>query len=366
MVKMTQVLLVEDEADHAELIRRAFQARAEHVGLSVASNLAQARSHLDRSTPDLVITDLVLPDGRGVELLGGGRDEPGYPVVIMTSQGDERAAVEAMKAGALDCVIKSEATLADMPHIAERAIREWAYLAERNQLASQLLEHQERLRALASELALAEQRERRRIATGLHDSVAQNLTVSKIRLQSLRRRLGQSGELAELDEVIDLVDRSVEEIRLLAFQLSPPILVEAGLPAAAEWLAERFGREHNLPCEFQQHGHTTPLGEDLRVTLFHALRELLANVVKHARATQVHVVLKEAQGRTHLSVADNGVGFDPSEIDSSPTVSVGFGLLNIRERLGFFGGRMDIRSVFGKGTTVELTVPLFGEQGTGE
>ena len=146
--KTTHILLVEDEAAHAELIRRAFDYSNREVTLQVAGNLQEARQYLTTTVPNLVISDLRLPDGDGVELLPADDETLDYPVVIMTSHGDEQVAVEAMKAGALDYVVKSEATLAEMPRTAERALREWRHIAERKQAEKALSESEERFRRI--------------------------------------------------------------------------------------------------------------------------------------------------------------------------------------------------------------------------
>ncbi len=134
-----KILLVEDEAAHAELVRRAFEAGAGNFILSIASDLQEARAKLAEAAPDLVITDLILPDGRGTELLPKAGEDRSFPVVVMTAQRDEKIAVAAMKSGALDYVVKSEATFADMPHIAERALREWRHICERRRTEKELL-----------------------------------------------------------------------------------------------------------------------------------------------------------------------------------------------------------------------------------
>ena len=126
---MFDVLIVEDEMAHAELIERAFEARREQFGLQVVSSAAQARQRIDERTPDLLITDLMLPDGRGTELIPD-QSAPGFPVVVMTSHGDEKVAVEAIKSGALDYVVKTAETLGSMPHVAERTLREWRQMSE--------------------------------------------------------------------------------------------------------------------------------------------------------------------------------------------------------------------------------------------
>ena len=143
--KEVYILLVEDEVAHAELIRRAFDARTDGIDLVVAHSLHQARANLTTTQPDLIIADLRLPDGDGVDLLPADRGPSPYPVVIMTSHGDEQVAVEAMKAGALDYVVKTEATLVEMPRIAERALREWGHITERQRAEEAARQAQENL-----------------------------------------------------------------------------------------------------------------------------------------------------------------------------------------------------------------------------
>jgi signal transduction histidine kinase/response regulator of citrate/malate metabolism len=127
---IAHILVVEDEEAHAELIRRAFAAHAGRFHLTIVNNLRKAHACLVESRPDLVIADLLLPDGRGIELLPAKERLP-FPMVVMTSFGNEQVAVEAIKAGALDYVVKSVTALTDMPHIAERALREWRHIVER-------------------------------------------------------------------------------------------------------------------------------------------------------------------------------------------------------------------------------------------
>jgi len=143
MQEQIDILLIEDEGAHVALIRRAFDAYNEHVKLDVTNNLREARLHMNQTAPNLIIADLRLPDGNGADIL-----PIDYPVIIMTSHGDEQVAVEAMKAGALDYVVKSEATLAEMPRIAERALREWGHILERKQAEEALRESEERFRRI--------------------------------------------------------------------------------------------------------------------------------------------------------------------------------------------------------------------------
>ncbi len=133
-----KVLLVDDEEAHVQLISRAFEEQAPAVSLYTARTVAEARKIVGEEQLDLVILDFMLPDGKGVELLPGDKEDCPFPFVLMTSHGNEQLAVDAMKAGALDYVVKSGETLANMPYIAERTMREWGYIT-RSREAEQII-----------------------------------------------------------------------------------------------------------------------------------------------------------------------------------------------------------------------------------
>ncbi len=135
--KSLRILLVEDEASHVELIRRTFMRVDVQVELVVAGSLAQAREFLTKSLPDIVIIDWLLPDGMGTELIEN-KDTVPYPTIIMTSYGNEQAAVRALKAGALDYVVKTAETLLELPRNVDRVLREWGHIIERRQAEAAL------------------------------------------------------------------------------------------------------------------------------------------------------------------------------------------------------------------------------------
>ena len=118
---------------------------AQRFDLAVAGSLEEARQYLSAHNPDLVLVDAVLPDGLGSDLLPGSAQGALYPMVVMTSYGDEKAAVKAMKAGALDYIVKSETTLKDMPHQATQTLREWHHITARKRVEASLAEEKERL-----------------------------------------------------------------------------------------------------------------------------------------------------------------------------------------------------------------------------
>jgi PAS domain S-box-containing protein len=250
-------------------------------------------------------------------------------------------------------------------------------ITKRKKAEEKLLLYQEQLRSLASQLSLAEERLRRRIATELHDHISQNLAISKIKLESLTDPA--KPDLAKsLNEVIDLLAQTIDVTRSLTFEVSPPVLYELGFEAAVGWLARQTKQRFGLEVEFTDDGKSKPLDTDIRVLLFQAVRELLVNVVKHAKAGKAKVTTARltgsgpglrrdvsSGGRDHIriTVEDDGVGFDVSSTSTNAGdySKGGFGLFNIRERLDHIGGSVDIRSRPGHGTRVTLIAPINGK-----
>lgn len=231
-------------------------------------------------------------------------------------------------------------------------------ITESKQAEQRLHRYQTQLRSLASELALTEERERRRLATDLHDSIGQSLAMAKLRLDLLRS--GTTGEqpAEELAEVARLIEQAIQHTRFLTFELSPPVLYELGLEAALESLVERMQHEHDIRIELASDGGSSTLGENLAVFCFRAVQELLINVVKHARTREARLSLSREGTTLKITVSDHGVGFVPGTMPNQSDHSSGFGLFSIDERVRHFGGHLEVDSRRGRGTRVTLVIPL--------
>lgn len=218
--------------------------------------------------------------------------------------------------------------------------------------------HQEQLQALASQLLRAEELERRRIAAVLHDSVGANLALAKRKLEALRGSIAATQSPASLQDVEHLINDAVRHTRSLTSEISPPVLYELGLVQGLHWLADQFLRQHGLSCQVEDDGRPKPVSGEVRLVLFQAVRELLLNVVKHARARSCCIQLSRNDDSINVVVLDDGAGFDPSYQNGVAVKTDGFGLFNIRERLSFLRGTMEVRSLQSSGTRVTLTAPL--------
>jgi signal transduction histidine kinase len=223
----------------------------------------------------------------------------------------------------------------------------------------QVIAYQERLRALAAELTLAEERERRRIAAELHDRVGQTLALVRIQLAAASRASSDARLVARLGEASESIRTAIQDTRELVFDLSSPLLNEIGLGAAvSEWLEAEIGAKHDLRTEFVDDGRDKPLDEDVRAILYRNVRELLTNVVRHAHASRVSVRLERAGTQVVVVVRDDGVGCDPNAVSGTTQRGGGFGLFSIQERMADLGGSLEIVSAPGQGCTATLTAPL--------
>ncbi|HML75780.1 MAG TPA: PAS domain S-box protein [Anaerohalosphaeraceae bacterium] len=234
-------------------------------------------------------------------------------------------------------------------------------ITDRKKAEEDILAQQKELRSLAIQLQLAEERERRRIAQDLHDSIGQILSFSGNELKILQRSV-PDGIAEALRTITEQLDIAVDQARSLSFDLSPSLLYDLGLEVAIEDLADRISRERKLKCSFRSCSREKPLNEDVKILLYRGTRELLINASKHAQATQVTISCVRSGSSIVIEIQDDGRGFDVSRLQDHNGKAQGFGLMNLRERLHYIGGSMKIESNAGAGTKVILTAPLNTEQ----
>ncbi len=221
-----------------------------------------------------------------------------------------------------------------------------------------LITYQEKLRSLASELSLAEERERRRIAAELHDRIGQTLAMSKLKMGILKESVSDPDLAKRLEETKSLIDQAIRDTRYLTMELSRPILYELGFEAAIEWLSEQTQNQHDIHVQFAADNQAKPLSQDVQVLLFKIVQELFHNIIKHAGASTAKVSLSKAGEKINIVVEDDGVGFETDESGSRSGQANGFGLFSIRERLDHLGGQFEIESRPGHGTRAILSAPL--------
>lgn len=230
-------------------------------------------------------------------------------------------------------------------------------ITEQKKVNEQLLSYQNKLRSLASELIHTEDRERKRIAEYLHDQIGQSLVVIRMKLGELKRLVDSRNKIELIDETRDLISRTIEDTRLVTFELSPPVLYELGFESAIEWNCEKISKDYDIEIKYRNDKHRKPVSDDISAYLYHMVSELLMNIVKHAQACSGKVTIRRVGKFVCITVEDNGIGFDRKTMEH-PNLYRGFGLFSISERIEHINGRVEIESEPGHGTCITLFAPL--------
>jgi PAS domain S-box-containing protein len=213
------------------------------------------------------------------------------------------------------------------------------------------------LSALTEELIVTEERQRQQIAAALHDSICQSLAFAKRELSTMQRS-APSAMREQLRQVCDQVAEAIDQARNLTLELAPSVLYTLGLEAALEDLAEQFASGHHLGCHVRIAEEPKPLNDQIRSLLYRAVRELLVNVSKHARAKNVSIGVVRDGSDIRITIEDDGRGFDPAKLKDRSDKEGGFGIFSIQQRLTHIGGTLSIESAEGRGTKVTLVAPL--------
>ncbi len=340
-----------------------------------------SREVIDRAGA-LLLTEEALESPPGSLLLDALKTQPPWselPLIILTSGGESRRAgllnLAVAAAGSVTLLERPVGTLTLMRsvQVALRSRRRQyqvrnlvSQLADLNQTLEQrvaertakAVEQAEKLRLLSTQLSLAEEAERRRIAEMLHEDLQQLLVAARLQLAALCRTPDTSEREPIAREIADVLERSFKLTRSLSVELAPPVLYEHGLAAALKWLAAETRKNYNVEVLVEADALANPKAADVRIFLFRAVRELLLNSVKHAGGSAVHITMQRRRpDKVRISVSDDGPGFNPNSLDNKRIDSQTVGLVNIRERVGSFGGEFHINSGVNRGTRITLLLP---------
>lgn len=217
------------------------------------------------------------------------------------------------------------------------------------------LAHERRL--LAQNLLEVQERERKSVSDFLHDHMGPQLIMAKIALEELARVVPARGREL-VDQVAARLDEALSGIRHKALSVRPPLLDDLEVKDALEFLVEEFQRNHQLNIELAPVPHLPALSPALKTCLYRVLQEALHNVVTHAHATVTSVVVVKQGAHLLMGIRDNGVGFDPQSVSPGDRL----GLIGMREIVNSFGGSLILSSSPGRGTSVEVMVPVVEEK----
>jgi len=340
-----RVLVVDDDEGLGLLMVDALREAA--IPADAVASGKQAMREIIKRPPELMLLDLRLADLTGASVLAQIKDHGlEIPFIVVTGQGDERVAVDMMKQGALDYVIKDTGLLSRLPRVVESS---WEKLASQRALASAqaaLVESEKRVLA-------ASEGERQRIGADLHDNLGQQLTAIELLCQSLREDLRGHPKLeTRMAQICHFLQESVAQTRQLARGLTPVTLTGEGLVDSLAELTRRLSTGR-VRCEFVCEDTVELRDNNSANHLYRIAQEALTNALKHSGASIIVVSLAQRDNTVTLKVEDDGTGFP-----ETPAPKAGIGLEIMRHRATVIGATLETCSSPGHGVTLICTIPL--------
>jgi signal transduction histidine kinase len=373
-----RILIVEDEFITVQDIQSSLD-RLDHTVCGVAGSGEQAIQLAGELRPDVILMDVVLKgDMDGIETAGHIVSRYDIPVIYLSACADagalERARIseshgyllKPFRDRELDANIHMALYKAEMKRKVKEAeevidLNEFLRkeIARREMAESRLDDTARQLRVLSSRLLDAQERERKRLADEIHDSIGSSLAAIKFSLEETVVNLNRdrNGVLESMQKVIAMVQGAIEESRRISSNLRPSLIDDLGLMPTIRWLAEEFQKVYtDLAVQLQLEIEEEAIAEALKIVIYRIIQESLNNAAKYSEADTVRIELTLEGERIHLIVADDGVGCDLGKLDDDDRPS-GMGLRSMQERAHFSGGRFEIRSVPGDGMKIRASWP---------
>lgn len=332
------VFIVDDDRGLVRLIEKALQR--EGLATTSAGSGQEARQRLQELTPELMLLDLKLPDLEArelVEQLAQSGQCP--PFVIITGQGDERVAVEMMKRGARDYLVKDANFLDFVPAVVKHAFEQ--------------VENERRVARLEREILEISEQERRRIGQDLHDGLCQQLAGIELMSQVLEQNLSKrsKADAARAGEIARYVREAIGQTRSLARGLSPVTLESEGLASALIELGAGAEKLFGVACQVECPGRVVVEPLSVATHLYRIAQEAVTNAIKHGKATKILIRFESSDHRVVLTITDNGSGFG-----QMPPQQTGMGLRIMQYRSGMVGGTLKMENGPAGGARVVCTV----------
>ncbi len=343
-----KVLLVEDDKEDVLLISDLRpQMKMTRITLQWQDSYETGLEAILTSSFDACLLDFHLGDRNGLEFLREAIENGcETPIIFLTGVGGSHLDQQAMLSGAADYLPKEELSASSLERSIRHAIEIWKSKAE--------------LRKLASKLFNAQEEERKRLASELHDSIAPTLAALKSHVEMtvlLKNNGALSAAVNHLGQFVPLLQRSIDEIRKICNGLRPPMLDDLGLLTSIDWMRKEFMKLYpTIFVEFDPKIEEEAIQERLKLSIFRIAQEALNNVAKHSGAEWVDIGILKNEGHVNLIIVDDGIGMDSSSGKPSRTL----GLIGMRERAELTGGSLSIKSAPGNGTAILASWPIEG------
>lgn len=357
--KDIRILLLEDQSADVELITHLLKQTGYPFKVKRVETKEAFVSELQKQAPDLILSDYSLPSFDGLSALAiAQKKRPNVPFIFVTGTLGEEVAIETLKSGATDYILKTR--LSRLVPAVHRALRENKDRLERLRAEDRLRRSHAQLRALSTHLQNIREEERTRISREVHDELGQALTRLKMDLSQFLLKLPETehGLLKKVRAMCSDIDSTIQTVRRISTELRPGILDNLGLAAAIEWQAQDFQQRTGIRCFFHIQTRGEPLDNEINTTVFRIFQETLTNVIRHAEATRIDIMLKQSEREVILEVKDNGKGIEPEEIVDVKSI----GILGMKERANLLDGDVNISGAPGRGTSVRVMIPCHKEQ----
>ncbi|MBZ0203442.1 MAG: response regulator [Ignavibacteria bacterium] len=351
---MIKILLIEDNPGDARLIQEYLSdLKNVDYSLEIADRLKKGIEILEDEFIDVVLLDLKLPDSEGLN----GVEQifsiaPSIPVIVLTGLNDETTAINAVKLGAQDYLVKDKVD-------SDLLVRSIKYAIERKRAEE---DHQKLLEQRIRSLSIieAQENERRRISRELHDGLGQLLSAAKLNFGMIDFVNASNKEKTTdiVKQVDSIISKAIVEARRIAHDLRPTTLDDFGLIPALRILCQEFSKITGIKVKFQVSPSLERIDPKVEIAIYRIIQESFNNISKYAEATEVYLDLYRKESQVFVRVKDNGKGFDTENITRSKQAGGGFGLLNMKERAELIGGKVEIISSPGQGTELLLEINL--------
>jgi two-component system sensor histidine kinase UhpB len=351
---LIKILLIEDNPGDARLIQEYLSdLKNIEYTLQMADRLQKGVEILENEFIDVVLLDLKLPDSEGLT----GVEQifsvaPNIPVIVLTGLNDENTAINAVKMGAQDYLVKDKVE-------SEILIRSIKYAIERKRAEE---DHQKLLEQRIRSLSIieAQENERRRISRELHDGLGQLLSAAKLNFGMIDFVNNNNKERTTdiVKQVDSIISKAIVEARRIAHDLRPTTLDDFGLIPALRILCQEFSKITGIKVKFQVSPSLERIDPKVEIAIYRIVQESFNNISKYAEATEVSLDLYRKESQVFVRVKDNGKGFDPDAVIKSKKAGGGFGLMNMKERAELIGGKVEIVSSSGTGTELLLEINL--------
>ena len=301
---------------------------------------------------DVILADYRLPGFTALDAWHEVAQHKMHPPFILLSGAiGEAAAVDAIRLGIADYVLKDD--MARLPHVIQRACEVHQARLARERAIAELAASQRRLADLTEHLQSSIEQERAAIAREIHDDIGGALTAIRFDLAWVARHSTQPEVREHTQAATQMLQHALGASQRIMMNLRPPIL-DQGLVAAVQWLADSFERRTGVPTQVRSSSAHLVLGNDVQLVAYRTAQEALTNISKYAAATQVSLELSDGEDVLTLEISDNGCGIAAAAL-AKPKA---FGIQGLHERARTVDGWLDVSSQPGKGTSVILSIPL--------